>query len=202
MFVRVLAVLVLVLLALVGYTGYQAVQVKDGLEKVAAQVDPATVDEIRSGDAGSLRARLRPLKQGAAQAARNSRGPGWWIAGRLPRIGDDVQAIRTVSDVSDKLASGVLPQVVHASTQLQNVNAYDGPDAVRQIKRDGKALVRADRELRRQKARIAAIDTKQLDPRLAGPIRQLQVALGAASRYVDDKVSRARQALASVPPVS
>lgn len=198
MFVRVFAILVLAVLVLAGYTGYQALQVKDGLETVAGQVEPA-VQDLQSGDPGALRQRLGTVQDGADQAAQNSRGPGWWLASRVPVYGDDVQAVRTVADVSDALASGVLPQVIKATSKAANVNPYDGPDAVRQLKHAGASLARADKRLRRQEARVAAIDVKQLDPRLADPVKRLQVALSSASDYLDGKLGQARQALASVP---
>jgi hypothetical protein len=198
LFGRVLGVLVLAVLVLAGYTAYQAVQVKDGLETVAGEVEPA-VQDLKGGDAGAVRQRLGAVQDGAAQAADNSKGPGWWIASRLPKYGDDVQAIRTVADVSDKVASGVLPQVVRATTRVQSINVYDGPDAIKELQGVGKSLARADKRLRRQEARISAIDTAQLDPRLAGPVEQLQVAMGSASDFVDGKLGQARQALAAVP---
>lgn len=198
MFGRVLVVLVLVMLGIAGYTGYQALQVKDGLETVASEAEPA-VQDLEDGDAASLRQRLGKVQDGAAQAADNSKGPGWWIASRLPKYGDDVQAIRTVADASDVLASDVLPRVVKGTTTVASVDPYDGPDAVRQVKRAARTLVRADKRLRHQESRVAAIDTEQLDPRLADPVEQLQVALGTATDYLDGKLGEAKQALAAVP---
>lgn len=198
MFGRVLVVLVLVALGIAGYTGYQALQVKDGLETVASEAEPA-VQDLQDGDAAALRQRLGKVQDGAAQAADNSKGPGWWIASRLPKYGDDVQAIRTVADASDVLASDVLPRVVKGTTTVASVDPYDGPDAVRQVKRAARTLVRADKRLRRQESRVAAIDTEQLDPRLADPVEQLQVALGSATDYLDGKLGEAKQALAAVP---
>lgn len=198
MFGRVLVVLVLVMLGIAGYTGYQALQVKDGLETVASEAAPA-VQDLEDGDAASLRERLGKVQDGAAQAADNSKGPGWWIASRLPKYGDDVQAIRTVADASDVLASDVLPRVVKGTTTVASVDPYDGPDAVRQVKRAARTLVRADKRLRHQESRVAAIDTEQLDPRLADPVEQLQVALGTATDYLDGKLGEAKQALAAVP---
>ena len=198
MFGRVLVVLVLVMLGIAGYTGYQALQVKDGLETVASEAAPA-VQDLEDGDAASLRQRLGKVQDGAAQAADNSKGPGWWIASRLPKYGDDVQAIRTVADASDVLASDVLPRVVRGTTTVASVDPYDGPDAVRQVKRAARTLVRADKRLRHQESRVAAIDTEQLDPRLADPVEQLQVALGTATDYLDGKLGEAKQALAAVP---
>ena len=198
MFGRVLVVLALVALGIAGYTGYQALQVKDGLEMVASQAEPA-VQDLQDGDAAALRQRLGKVQDGAAQAADNSKGPGWWIASRLPKYGDDVQAIRTVADASDVLASGVLPRVVKGTTAVASVDPYDGPDAVRQVKRAMRTLVRADKRLRRQESRVAAIDTDRLDPRLADPVERLQVALGSATDYLDGKLGEAKQALAAVP---
>lgn len=200
MFGRIVAIVVLGVLVLAGYTGYQAVQVKDGLQTVASEVDPA-VHDLQSGDVGAVRGRLRAVRDGAAQAADNSHGPGWWIATRIPGVGYDVQTIATVSDVSDQVASGVLPQVLGATTAVEKVNPTDGPQALHVLEHAGKTLARADKRLRRQEARVAAIRTDQLDPRLAGPVKQVQIALGAATDFLDGKLGQVRQALAALPSV-
>jgi hypothetical protein len=196
--VRVLALVVLAAVVLAGYTGYQALQVKDGLETVSSEVQPAVTD-LQNGDAAALRDRLTTVQDGAAKAADNSKGPGWWIGGRLPRYGDDVQAIQTVADVGDVIASGVLPQVARATAKVRSIDVSDGPQAVDELKAAGKALDRADRRLRRQEARINAIDTAELEPQLARPIKQLQDALATASDFLDSRRGQAQQALASVP---
>lgn len=195
---KTLLIVVLGVLVLAGYTGYQVLQVKDGLETVAGEVEPA-VQELEAGDASAVRLRLDTVQEGAAKAADNSKGPGWWLASKAPRYGDDVEAVRTVADVSDVLASGVLPKVVRATTRVENIDPYDGPEALDELESAGKSLARAKKQLQRQERRVAAIEVDELDPRLAAPIEQVQLALGTASGFLDGKLGQAEQALAAVP---
>lgn len=195
-----LGILVLAAIVLAGYTGYQALKVKQGLETVANQLDPA-VQDLQTGDAHSLRDRLATVQDGAAEAADNSTGPGWWLASKAPRYGDDVEAVRTVSDVSDKLASGVLPKVLQAALKVKQVNPYDGQAALERLKSAATSLEKADKRLHRQEARVAAIQVGRLDPRLAGPVQQMQTALAEASSYLKQLSGQAQQALDAVPSV-
>jgi hypothetical protein len=196
-----LVLLVLAAIVLAGYTSYQALRVKDGLETVAGELDPA-VRDLQAGDARSLRERLATVQDGAAEAADNSDGPGWWLASRLPRFGDDVEAIRTVADVSDVLASGVLPDVVKALGKVENVDPYAGPEAVAQLERAAGSLSRAEKDLREQEERVAAIPVGDLDPRLAAPVRRMQSALAEADSYLRQTFTEAQQALDAVPSLS
>ncbi len=198
MFGRMLLLIVLATLALAGYTLYQAVHVRNGLERAAGELQPA-VQDLQSGDVAAARRRLDTVQEGAAEAADNSNGPGWWIASRAPVVGDDVEAVRTVADVSDVLASGVLPDVISATEKVTKVDPYDGRAAVAQLKRAAASLDKADTELRRQEARVAAIQVDELDSRLADPVSQMQVALAGASDFLGRTSRDAQQALDAVP---
>ena len=99
---------------LVGWTGYQALQARDSLQAVAADFE-SLADDLKAGDEAGARASLASAQVAAEDARANTRGPGWWLTARLPGVGDDIEAVRTVADVTDRLASDVLPPVVDAS---------------------------------------------------------------------------------------
>ena len=192
--------LVLGTVALAGYTGYQAVQVKSGLETVAGEISPVLQD-LQALDETSVRERLVTIQDAAAQAADNAQGPGWSLAGRAPVVGDDVDAVQTVTDVADRLARTVLPDVVQAGSAFENLDASDARMALLEADAAASSLARAQARLRRQEARVAAIRVDELDPRLAAPIERLQIELRLASDFLDRISREARQARSAVCPL-
>lgn len=190
--------LVLGAVTLAGYTGYQAVQVKSGLETVAGELSPVLQD-LQALDERSVRERLVTIQDAAAQAADNAQGPGWSLAARAPVVGDDVEAVQTVTDVADRLARTVLPDVVQAGSAIKNVDASDGRTALLEVEVAARSLAKAQARLRRQEARVAAIRLDELDRRLAGPIETLQIELRLASDFLDRISREARQARSVVP---
>ena len=191
--------LVLGTVALAGYTGYQAVQVKSGLETVAGEISPVLQD-LQALDESSVRERLVTIQDAAAQAADNAQGPGWSLAGRAPLVGDDVEAVQTVTEVADRLARTVLPDVVQAGSAIKNLDTSDGRTALLEAEEAASSLAKAQARLRRQEARVAAIRVDELDPRLAAPIERLQIELRLASDLLDRISREARHARSMVPP--
>jgi hypothetical protein len=193
-----LVVLVLAAVVLVAYTGYQALQVKSNLQRVAD--DFTTISrQLTSGDQAGARARLHDAQQHARSARRDTTGPGWWLARRIPVLGRNAEAVGTVADVSDDLASRVLPDVVAVAHTLR-------PDALRPVhgrvdlaplSAAAPQVVRADRRLTAQSARVHAIDPDPLAPQIASPVRVLQRRLADAVA-LSDRLSRAVRLL---PPM-
>ena len=167
---------------LVGYTGYQALNAKDALEVVAAEFEEIAAD-LRNGDGSSARENLDVAQQAAAAATDHTEGPGWWLTSRLPGVGDDVEAVRTVASVTDALASDVLPDVVVASEKLRpgNLRPRNGRIAIRPLAEVAPAVVAADAEFQRQEARVAAIRTEDLNAELAKPVSLMQDKLSEAA---------------------
>lgn len=184
--------------ALAGYTGYQGIQVKTGLETVAAEIPPVLQD-LQALDERSVRERLVTIQDAAAQAADNAQGPGWSLAGRAPVVGDDVEAVQTVTDVADRLARTVLPEIVQAGSAIKSVDTSDGRTALLELEGAARSLAKAQAHLRRQAARVEAIRVSGLDRRLAGPIEALQIELRRASDFLDRISREARQARSVVP---
>ena len=191
--------LVLGTVALAGYTGYQAVQVKSGLETVAGEISPVLQD-LQALDESSVRERLVTIQDAAAQAADNAQGLGWSLAVRAPVVGDDVEAVQTVTEVADRLARTVLPGVVQAGSAIKNLDVSDGRTALLEAEEAAGSLAKAQARLRRQEARVAAIRVDELDPRLAAPIERLQIELRLASDLLDRISREARHARSMVPP--
>jgi hypothetical protein len=168
--------------AIVGYTGHQALQAKDALETVAAEFEQIATS-LRTGDEQTASASLEVAQEAATKATENTQGPGWWLTSRLPGVGDDVAAVRTVADVTDVLASDVLPDVVVASERLDpdNLRPTKGRIAIRPLVEVAPGVVAADEEMQRQAGRVAAIRTEDLNPELAKPVGLMQSKLAEAA---------------------
>lgn len=183
---------------LIGWTGYQALQARDSLQAVAADFESLAGD-LKAGDEAGARASLESAQAAAADARENTRGPGWWLTARLPGVGDDIEAVRTVADVTDRLASDVLPPVVDASEKLdpRKLRPRNGRVALAPIEKIAPSVVRADQHLQAQTDRVAALDVAELNPELAGPVGLMQTKLGEASA-LSTKAAKAVQLLPSM----
>lgn len=160
---------------LVLFTGYQALKARTALQNASADFQELS-SQLVQGDESAARASVASAQDAAETARANTRGPGWWVARRLPVIGDDATAVATVADVVHGLSHDVMPEVVTASTTLtpEALRPVHGRFRLAPIEDVAPSVVAADRALRRESGRVAAIDTAALVPQLRGPVGDLQ----------------------------
>jgi hypothetical protein len=186
------------LVVLVAYTGYQALQARSALKLVA---DDFTVlaDQLTAGDATGARATLEDAQEHATDARDNTDGPGWWLTGKMPGVGPNIEAVRTVAGVSHGLAHDVLPDVVVASETLkpENLRPDNGRVDLAPIEEVAPVVVRADEALQRQVATVEDVDTSSLSTSIAEPVDLMADKLGEAARLSD----RASRAVRLLPPM-
>lgn len=184
--------------ALVALTGWQALKAKDALVRVAEDFQTLG-GQLAAGDRAASRTTLIRAQENAAIAAANTRGPGWWLTSRLPGVGPNVEAVRTVADVTDQLSRGVLPAVVRAADTVKpaSLRPTNGRVALAGLKAVAGDVVAADQRLQEQAARVNALSPSELAPQIAQPVRQLQRELSEAAE-LSDRVSRALRLL---PPM-
>jgi hypothetical protein len=176
---------------LVGFTGYQALKARTALQSVAADFETLS-GQLSSGDLAGARRTLGSAQRNAGEAADNTHGPGWWLSSRLPSIGPNVDAVRTIAGVSDRIASGVLPDVLTAAETLNPaaLQPVDGRIALGPIRRSAPAVMRASKRLSADARDVEGIDLTPLAPQIAGPVEQLQLKIADADRLAD-RASRA-----------
>jgi len=97
--------------------GYQAFQARSALVRVAADLEQVG-GHLRAGEAQPARAALDSARREAQRADDATDGPTWSVASRAPVVGDDVEAVRTVAEVTRVLTDDVLGDVVTASETL------------------------------------------------------------------------------------
>jgi len=193
-----LVVLGFVAVVLVAYTGYQAVRAKENLEQVADDFQTLS-GQLTSGDQEAAGATLDQAQEHARTARDNTHGPGWWLTSRIPGVGKNIVAVRTVADVVDNLAQDVLPDVVRATATLkpENLRPVDGRVDLQPISDVAPQVVRADERLSDEAERVRGIDADGLAPQIARPVRLMQTKLAEATTLSD----RASRAVRLLPPM-
>lgn len=193
-----LLLVAIAVVVLVAYTGYQAVKAKEALDRVAADFQTLR-SQLATGDTTGAASTVHAAQDDSQAALHNTRGPGWWLTGMLPEVGANVQAVRTVADVANRLSTNALPDVVRAAETLQpdKLRPHHGRIDLAPIRAIAPTVVRADKRLKAQTARVEAIDSRDLAAQIAAPVRTLQTKLADASD-LSDRASRAVQLL---PPM-
>jgi hypothetical protein len=192
------ALVALIAVVIVVFTAYQAVRARAAMRDAAADLQQVR-NAVAAGDVPAARDALDQAQESTETARSNTRGPVWWLGSKLPVVGDDVEAVRTVAEVSDGLTHAVLPGLVEASdslspADLQPTNGRINIDAIEQV---APKVVSANRELTEQVDRVTAIDTAGLMGPIAGPVSDLQAKL-VEVHAITDPAARAVQLL---PPM-
>ena len=193
----VVGVPVLVLLGAAGWLGVRGALAVRHLQAAAAVV-PAVRGDILAGDVAAAGPRLDRFVADTAAARRLTGDPVWAAATRLPRVGRDLAAVRTVASVADRVGAGVVgplsgPAGLGALTAAR-AGGGGVPPLVAALARARAPLAGAQQQLRAGTAELAAVDTGSLDGRVAGPTIELRDRLAALDPDLDTVV-RASQVL-------
>ncbi|MGW6132154.1 DUF4012 domain-containing protein [Cellulomonas sp. NPDC055163] len=170
-----LALGVLVVVAAVLSLGYDALRAREALELARADVRTLQ-DRVVAGDVDGAAAVLPRLQERAGTAYDRTHGPLWGAAARLPWVGSDVQAVRTVSAVVDGLARDALPALMQATTVVDpaSLAPVDGRLDLAPISAVAPQVVAADAAVQRAREDLDAVDTDELRGLVAGPVLQLR----------------------------
>src|SRR4051794_10458774 len=198
---RLVWILLLVLLGLVlvvGLTGYQALKARNALQQTAADLETFR-GQLTTGDLDASRTTLADAQKHARAARSDTGGPVWWVTGHLPQIGPNVRAVQSVSAVTDRLTSQVLPDVITAAEVLDpaSLKPRHGRIDLAPIQRAEPAVVRASTRLHAEAEAVHAIDTSGLAPQIAAPVDDLSTKIDRADQLAD----RASRALRLLPPM-
>jgi hypothetical protein len=189
---------VLVGLALLVFTAWQATQVRSSMLTVADRLAAAS-DHLASGESGRASSELAEARDAAQIARRHTRGPVWWLGSRLPWIGDDVTAVRVVSEVAHDLTHGTLPELVEigGSFGQEVLRVEEGRIDLAPIAEVAPALTRSAKEIGESSARVNGLETDGLVARIRGPVTDVQGRLRRAAALSD----RAAVAATLLPPM-
>ena len=183
---------------MVGFTGYQALKARTALSHVASDFQTLS-DQLTSGEQSAARSTLAEAQQQASVARANTHGPGWWLASKLPQVGPNVSAVRTVAEVTDSLAAKILPDVVQAAGTLRpdSLRPKNGRIDLAPISRVAPSVTRAAARLQVQARKVSTLDLSMLAPQIAGPVSTLRSKITDAGALAD----QASRAVRLLPPM-
>ncbi len=180
------------------FTAWQALKVRTSLNGVAVGLTAMT-DAAAAGDVKTARRELASARADAASANTHTRGPVWWTASKLPRIGDDVTAVRVVSEVAHDLTGDTLPDLVAAAARLTPgaMKPTNGRLDLDPISAAAPALRSGSKDIADAATRIEELETAGLIGALEGPV----VALRDKLEQAEVLTARAATAARLLPPM-
>lgn len=169
-----------------------ALRAREALEAVASRVGGLS-DQVVAGDGGAAAASLAELQRDAGIAFDATHGPHWWLAQRLPVVGEDVAAVRVVSGVVQDLAQDALPALLSASSLVDpaTIAPTGGRVDLAPLQAAAPQVVRADEVVQDSVARLAGLRSESLVASvrkgvedLRGGLDSVAVTTATASRAV------------------
>ena len=82
----------------------------------------------------------RRADDAAARADWHSHTPVWWLAQHLPVVGDDVEAVRVVSDAAHDLTEGVVSPLAEAGLTPDQFRPQEGRIPIEPVRRAAAVL--------------------------------------------------------------
>lgn len=154
-------------------------------------------DAVTEGSAPRASASLATAQKNARLADGHLRHVQWSIAARLPFLGDDVRALRTVTASLVSTTEKSLPPLVKVSgeVELDSIQPRDGRFDLAPLGRLAPVIQSSRTSFRQETAPLLELDTAHLVGPLGKAVRRAQRQIGR----VDDVLRRAGQAAAIVP---
>lgn len=150
----------------------------------AAQSEVSTIqDAIVDGDSTGAQKSLAIIQDRARGARATMHQPQWAIAARLPFVGDDIGAVRTVTAAIGDIGDDVLPTLVDLAGQV-NTGAFAPKDGVfdfAALRSTASDLSTAQSAFVRAAGPVATIDPDDLVGALRDPVVEAQDKLADAS---------------------
>lgn len=161
-------------------------------ELLAASKDVTSLQkQAGSAQTAQVAPTVADLQRHSAVAHQHTTGPVWAVAGVVPWVSDQVDAVRTVADVVDTLAQQTLPPLVDVVRVVNpgTLAPVDGRVNLEPLREAAPRVTAADDSVQAAQDQLAAIDTSRLVSQLAAPVTQLRdqvdrvaVTVGTAAR--------------------
>ncbi|MBS2962029.1 DUF4012 domain-containing protein [Actinocrinis puniceicyclus] len=143
-----------------GWIAARTATVRAHLSAARTAVDRLQTD-LANGNAADARNSLKIAQREAADAARATSDPVWWLAARLPFAGRPIRTIRGLAQAADGLANHILPDLLDATSTVQAENPRKNGHPLSAILTAAKAasvpLGDADRRLRAVTSQLASL---------------------------------------------
>lgn len=165
----------------------------------AAELVTSLQADVLAGDDAAADATVQELQVHAAGALAATDGPHWTLGARVPWVGPNLEAVRTVAVVMDELARQAVPTLLEA-TDVVDPSALapvDGRIDLAPLVEASPRVVAADEAVRRSVARLDAVSPDGLWPVVADAFRDAQEKV----REVGVTTATAARALRLLPPM-
>ncbi len=159
----------------VAWLALQATLAVVALTKAADQASVLRTALV-AGDQEAAEQALDQLTVFADRAHDNSNGPLWWIAGRVPLLGDEAQSVTTISSGLSVAVHDALPPLMEVADQLE-ADAFTVRDGVLDpalFTSIAPALAESDAAFRPVAEEVGEIDASSLFGRLRRPVAAAQ----------------------------
>lgn len=161
---------------------YQALRTTSDLRRAAQQATQLQ-EQVITGDRVSAET-LDALQASTSAAESRTDGLLWSIGSHVPLVGDNVEAIRTVSRALDLVAREALPPVVDVSTKV-DLNAFspsNGTIDLANVTAIAPAVAAASSALTTAQADLAGVDPTDLLSPLRRPIGTIKQQVDSAQK--------------------
>jgi hypothetical protein len=177
--------LVVMLLASTGIVGLQGWRAKGHLE-TAAGLFVQLQQQIGRADVSAAKGTLSALRIETKAAHDETDGIGWAIGGRLPFVGGNLQAVRTVSAVLDDLAENGLPALLDVAAGLDptELSPRNGRVDVSALTSAGPRIAAGLTVIRKAQSDVAGIRTDGLVGQIGIAVGQLSGGLAKAEHLI------------------
>lgn len=171
-----------VVLLVSAWLGVRAYQAATALTSVATTVRDLRADVAR-GQVGSLAEPAAQIEADAARAVAATSDPVWSLAERLPVVGVDAAAVRTVALAVDGLAVGVVTPLSEVADGIspESLRPVEGRIDTAPLEAAAPVLASAAEAAAGAQATVDTLDPGRLHGPLVGPVRELQDQLGSAA---------------------
>jgi hypothetical protein len=134
-----------------------ALTAQRALERGRADLSRART-AIAAGDLSTTRSRLATAQESTTTARAATSGRLWQLTAHLPLLGPSVTAMSTTADVSDRVASRILPRLVGSADGLDLASLRDGAGLrLGPLSAAAPTLATAAREVATQDRRMSAL---------------------------------------------
>ena len=179
----------MLVLVVVAVAGWRVLQVAHALTDADDDVSRLQ-SALRSDDRAAADRAQSDLATHVEAARSGTNGPVWSVLGVLPFVGDDADAVRTLSDSLVEVSDDVVTPLGRLSRDRDAFAPKDGTVPVERIEQIATPVQRAATALERVSQRLDAVDSSGL----VGPLRTRWDDLTAK---LDDVTGKARAAAAA-----
>ena len=182
----VLGLLVAVPLLALAWTGWSVWQTRSDLE-AGKTAGSRLRSALESGDAGAADDALADLQAAAQDARDRTDGLTWSALALAPAVGDDAEAVRTLAESADRLATEALPGLVSSAGVLDgsSLAPHNGRVDLAGITRLQSPVATADEVFAAVRDDLATVSPTGLVGALRGPFAEAVDDITRASNALD-----------------